>query len=211
MRARNRKGLDRRVALCEQVKIETPSEWKGAWKDVFGNENPIHLEIGCGKGKFITEMALAYPDINFIALERVENIIVLAMEKAIRLELPNVRFLTIDAHTLTDVFAENEVERIYLNFSDPWPKKRHAKRRLTSPAFLPIYRTILAPNGRIWMKTDNVSLFEYSIQSFQDNGYTLENVTDDLHHSDFSPNIMTEYELNFSSKGFPIHRLEAIP
>ena len=211
MRARNRKGLSRRMALCEDIQIKSPEEWKGRWKALFSNENPIHLEIGCGKGKFITEMASAHPEINFIAIERVENIIVLAMEKVKVLELPNVRFLSVDAHHLTEYFAEGEIDRIYLNFSDPWPKKRHIKRRLTSSTFLPLYRAILSPDGVIWMKTDNRDLFDYSIQSFEENNFTLSNVCYDLHKSDFPGNIMTEYEQNFSSKGFPIHRLEAKP
>ena len=211
MRPRNRKGLERRVAECADVTVQNPQQCRGVWKSVFGNDHPIHLELGCGKGRFVTQMATLHPDINFIALERVENIIVLAMEKVREAELPNVRFLTTEAKFLPEIFAENEIDRIYLNFSDPWHKNRHAKRRLTSERFLPLYRTILRPGGSIWMKTDNRPLFDYSIQSFEENGYTLKNVCFDLHHSDFEGNVMTEYEQNFSSKGFPIHRLEAFP
>ncbi len=209
MRARIRKGLDRRVQECENVLLREPEQYKGHWHTVFGNNAPIHLELGCGKGKFTVETAIAHPEINLIAVEKVENILVLAMEKAMEAEVRNLRFLNIDAKNLTDIFAEHEIDRIYLNFSDPWPKKRHAKRRLTSERFLPIYRQILTENGAVHMKTDNRALFDYSLQSFEDNGYRLEHVTFDLHHSDFKDNIMTEYEMNFSSQGYPIHRLEA--
>lgn len=211
MRARNRKGLKRRIALCTDVTVQAPEENRGKWNAVFGNDNPIHLEIGCGKGKFIAEMAALHPNINFIAMERVENIIILAMEKVKNAELPNVRFLQTEAHRLPEFFETGEISRIYLNFSDPWPKNRHAKRRLTSEKFLPLYRKVLADGGAIWMKTDNRALFDYSIESFEENGFLLQNVCYDLHHSSFPDNIMTEYEQNFSSKGFPIHRLEAYP
>lgn len=211
MRARNRRGLHHRITLCSDVQIKNPKEYKGKWNEVFGNDHPIHLELGCGKGKFITEMALLHPDINFIAVERVENIIVLAMEKALAQEIPNIRFLQIDAKNLPDIFENEEIERIYLNFSDPWPKTKHAKRRLTSSVFLPIYKKVLSKSGNIWMKTDNRALFEFSLASFEKNDYALSNVTFDLHASDFEGNVKTEYEINFSEKGFPIHRLEASP
>ena len=211
MRPRNRKGLVQRMALCTDITILNPTENRGNWNKIFGNDHPIHLEVGCGKGRFITETAALHPEINFIALERVENVIILAMEKVKERELPNVRFLSADAHQLQEIFAESEIERIYLNFSDPWPKKRHTKRRLTSETFLPLYRYILRPDGSIWMKTDNRPLFDYSVQTLEANGFELRNVCYDLHRSDFPDNIMTEYEENFSSKGFPIHRLEAYP
>ncbi len=211
MRARNRRGLKQRVSNCSAVQIKEPTLHKGKWHEVFSNSNPIHLELGCGKGKFITEMAILHPNINFIAMERVENIIVLAMEKALEQNIPNIRFLQIDAHELLDIFEEGEIDRIYLNFSDPWPKTKHAKRRLTSEVFLPIYRKVLSKDGCIWQKTDNRALFDYSLESFKEGGYALDHVSFDLHHSDFTGNVMTEYEINFSSKGFPIHRLEATP
>ena len=182
---------------------------QGGWTEAFGNENPVHIEIGCGKGKFVTEMAQQNPNINFIAVEKCLDVLVLAMERVKNAELTNVRFVPGDILTLAELFPEGTGERIYLNFSDPWPKNGTAKRRLTADGFLNLYRKILKRSGGIWMKTDNRRLFEFSISSFEQNGFLLKNVCYDLHNSDFQGNVMTEYETRFAEQGMPIHRLEA--
>ncbi|MBR5322856.1 MAG: tRNA (guanosine(46)-N7)-methyltransferase TrmB [Clostridia bacterium] len=169
-----------------------------------------YLEIGCGKGKFIIENAERNPDINYIAVEKVSDVILLAAEKANDRELKNIKFMICDAKGLTEVFLPHSVDYIYLNFSDPWPKAGHYKRRLTYKAFLDVYRHILKEDGAIFFKTDNAGLFEFSLEQFTEDGWNLKNVTYDLHNSEFAKdNIMTEYEKNFSEKGFNIHRLEA--
>ena len=207
---RKKKNLAPRMEKCESVWVKNPQEYKGGWKHLFGNDNPIHLEIGCGKGAFITGMAKKYPNINFLAVEKVEDVIVMAMEKAVESELKNVYFIDINAEELTDIFAEGEIERIYLNFSDPWKKKKQAKRRLTHKNFLDRYKRILKPGGYIWFKTDNKDMFEFSLNSFAEENFKLENITFDLHSSDFKDNVMTEYERRFSEVGMPIYRLEAV-
>jgi tRNA (guanine-N7-)-methyltransferase len=171
---------------------------------------PVHLEIGCGKGDFVLGMAKKYPDIKFLAVEKVQDVAVIAIEKVFEEGLQNVKFTCADAIDLPELCADYKFDRIYLNFSDPWPKKRHARRRLTSAVFLDIYKKILSPVGEIHFKTDNSDLFSYSLESFLENGFETKNTTDDLHASAFAAeNILTEYERNFSAKGFKIHRTEA--
>ena len=182
---------------------------QGGWEEIFGNDRPVHIEIGCGKGKFVEEMAANNPEINFIAVEKCLDVLVLAMERSKNAELSNVRFVPGDILTLAELFPEGIGERIYLNFSDPWPKNSTAKRRLTADGFLNLYRKVLKPGGGIWMKTDNRKLFEFSLMSFEQNGFLLKNVCYDLHNSDFRGNVMTEYETRFAEQGMPIHRLEA--
>lgn len=207
MRLRKIKGA--REALEENVKyfIKNPNEYKGGWHNLFENTNPIHLEVGCGKGNFIIGMAKAFPNINFIAIEKFESVLIRALEKLENENLNNIKIINADALTLCDIFSKGEVSTIYLNFSDPWPKTRHAKRRLTYKTFLDIYRNILSDDGAIMQKTDNKILFEFSIESFSKDDWILSNISVDLHSTDLF-NIETEYETKKSKFG-PIYRLEA--
>ena len=210
MRIRKRKHTDERIERCSDLLCANPEENKGKWREFFGNSNPIHLEIGCGKGDFMVELARRNPDINYIALEKEKDVIVIALEKAAAAGIENVTYCNSYAENLTDFFEKDEIQRVYLNFSDPWKKSRHAKRRLTSEKFLISYREILPHDGSIFFKTDNRPLFDFSLEQFPLCGFRLENITFDLHNSEFAAdNIMTEYERNFSAKGFPINRLEA--
>ncbi len=209
MRMRKKKNVQQRIDKCVGYFVQNPAEYKGKWNELFGNDNPIQIEVGCGKGNFITGMAQAHPDVNFIAVEVCIDVMVIAVEKANEKNLPNVKFINVDARLLEDCFENGECDRVYLNFSDPWPKSGHYKRRLTYKDFLDIYRTILKDNGEIHFKTDNMHLFEFSICSFAQNNFKLKNVSLDLHNSKFEGNIMTEYEQRFSELGQPIYRLEA--
>ena len=173
-------------------------------------QNPLHIEIGCGKGKFITELAAKNPDINYIAFEKNLDVLVLASEKIKNAGLNNVRFVAGDACILEQMNINNEIDRIYINFCDPWKKKRQAKRRLTHENFLKLYEKLLKPGGEVHFKTDNTKLFEFSLNSFSAYGLTMKNITLDLHNSEFEGNIMTEYETLFSQKGQPIYRCEII-
>ena len=174
-----------------------------------GIATPIHIEIGCGKGNFIVGMAKMYPDVNFIAIEKVEDVIVMAMEKTVTAELTNVLFMDMDAEKIEDIFEFGEIRRIYLNFSDPWKKNKQAKRRLTHKRFLDRYKAVLKQGDYIWFKTDNKALFDFSLNSFAEENFKLENISLDLHNSKFEGNVMTEYEQRFSEQGMPIYRLEA--
>ncbi|WP_159723390.1 tRNA (guanosine(46)-N7)-methyltransferase TrmB [Enterococcus sp. CSURQ0835] len=209
MRVRNRPGAAELLAAHPEYVPAEPEKLKGRWQERFKNDHPIHIEIGMGKGQFITGMAKAHPEINYIGIEMQVSVISLALDKLIAEHVPNLQLLHVDGSELTNYFAENEVDQIYLNFSDPWPKKRHEKRRLTSKNFLAVDETILRPNGEIHFKTDNQGLFEYSLASFSQYGMVLKKVWLDLHHSDYEGNIMTEYEEKFSGKGQPIYRVEA--
>ncbi len=209
MRMRRKKNLDARFEVCADVMIPEPEKYKGKWAVVFGNANPVHLEIGCGKGRFATGMAQAHPDINFVAAEREEGALILAAERLHYNPLPNLKLLSVDAAELSDIFGEGEVERIYLNFSDPWPPNKRRKRRLTWRAYLEVYDNILKQKGDICFKTDNQRFFEWTIEEISQFGYLIQNVSLDLHSSDFEGNIMTEYEERFSSEGARIYRLEA--
>jgi tRNA (guanine-N7-)-methyltransferase len=209
VRLRNKPWAKDKIAAYPQYIIPNPDQYKGRWHELFGNDHPIHIEIGTGKGRFITEMAKAHPDVNYIGIELYESVIVSALDKLIENDLPNLRLLNVNAKDLTNIFAKGEVERIYLNFSDPWPKKRHEKRRLTYKSFLELYENILVDEGEIHFKTDNQGLFEYSLVSFSQYGLVLQYVSLDLHNSDFEGNIMTEYEQKFAEKGNRIYRCEA--
>ncbi|PLT31480.1 tRNA (guanosine(46)-N7)-methyltransferase TrmB [Peribacillus deserti] len=209
MRTRNKPWAKDRLAQYPQYAIASPEECRGKWASIFGNDHPIHIEVGTGKGSFITGMAKAHPDINYIGIELSESVIVTALDRIIEAELPNVKVMNVDANDLEQFFAKSEVERVYLNFSDPWPKTRHEKRRLTFKSFLKIYENILRDNGEIHFKTDNQGLFEYSLTSLSQYGMTLLYVSLDLHKSGYEGNIMTEYEKKFSEKGSRIYRLEA--
>ena len=207
MRLRNVKDAKDIVSNSKYV-INNPQEYKGSFSKLFNNSNPISLEIGMGKGDFIINMAIKNPDINFIGLEKYQSIIVRATQKLENLNLNNLKLICMDAKELNEVFSK-EIDTIYLNFSDPWPKKRHAKRRLTSDTFLPIYDSIFKKDKRIVQKTDNVGLFEYSIVSLSNYGYVIKDISLDLHNTS-KENVMTEYEKKFSSQGIKINYLEAI-
>lgn len=209
MRMRKKKNVQQRIDKCDGLYVHNPLDFKGKWNEIFENNNPIQIEVGCGKGNFICGMAQAHPDVNFIAVEVCIDVMVIAVEKAFEKSLPNVRFINIDARLLADCFDAGECDRVYLNFSDPWPKSGHYKRRLTYKDFLDIYRTILKDDGEIHFKTDNMHLFEFSLCSFAQNNFKLKNVSLDLHNSNFEGNVMTEYEQRFSEMGQPIYRLEA--
>ena len=189
--------------------IKEPVELKGKWHDFLGNNNPIHIEVGMGKGRFLMDLARLHPEINYIGIERYTSVLLRAVQKMQEDELPNVHFLCIDAATLPDIFDRNEVDRIYLNFSDPWPKARHAKRRLTSREFLARYDQILVQDGKVEFKTDNKKLFEFSLEEVEEAGWNLEASTFDLHHNEemVQGNVMTEYEEKFSSMGNPICKM----
>ena len=209
MRMRKKKNCDARMERCSDIWIKEPEKYKGKWAERFGNDNPIHIEIGCGKGNFIVGMAKMYPDVNFIAIEKVEDVIVMAMEKTVAAELTNVLFMDMDAEKIEDIFEFGEIRRIYLNFSDPWKKNKQAKRRLTHKRFLDRYKAVLKQGDYIWFKTDNKALFDFSLNSFAEENFKLENISLDLHNSKFEGNVMTEYEQRFSEQGMPIYRLEA--
>ena len=209
MRVRNRPGAAEMLAAHPNFVISDPTLWKGKWNELFENDHPIHIEIGMGQGQFITGMAKAHPEINYIGVEMQVSVVSIALDKLIEQPLPNLKLLHVDGSALTEYFADSEVDQIYLNFSDPWPKKRHEKRRLTYKTFLAVDEQILRPNGEIHFKTDNQGLFEYSLASFSQYGMILKQVWLDLHQSQFEGNIMTEYEEKFSSKGQRIYRVEA--
>ena len=206
---RKKKNCAVRIERCGDIRITDPENHKGKWNEVFGNDNPIPVEIGCGKGSYIVGMAKMYPDVNFIAIEKVEDVIVMAMEKAIANEIENVRFMDLDAERIEEFFEKGEIKRIYLNFSDPWKKGKQAKRRLTHKNFLDRYKKVLNSGDYIWFKTDNQKLFEFSLNSFCAEGFKLRNITLDLHNSGFEGNVITEYEQRFIDLGQPINRLEA--
>lgn len=211
MRLRRDPRATEYLAQDERV-VQEPTAYKGKWHTLFGNDNPIHVEFGCGKGGFITELARRNPGINYVAAERAETVVYKACKKANREETPdNLVFVFEDMAKCLDIFEAGEIDRLYLNFSDPWPKKRHAKKRLTYRDFLKKYAIILGEKGEIHFKTDNKGLFASSIEEFSLEGWLMKNVTLDLHNSDMEDNIMTEYEKKFSEMGFTINRLEAVP
>jgi len=209
---RKKKHGAERINACSELLIQNTAITPDNVKEIFKTDEnrPTRLEIGCGKGSFVCAMAERNPDVNFIALERVADVAMLAMEKCKAAELTNVRFIIGDVAKLWDMIADGAIELIYLNFSDPWPKAGHAKRRLTHRNFLNQYKRILADNGAVFFKTDNRGLFDFSVEEMTENGWILKNLTYDLHNSEFATdNIMTEYEKNFSAKGFSINRVEA--
>lgn len=207
MRLRNIKGSKEFIEASPFV-IQNPENYKGEWSSFFKNNNPLHIEIGMGKGQFIHQLAETNPQINYIGIEMYSSVLYRALEKRADTNLDNLYFLRFDAKYLQDIFDKNEVSRIYLNFSDPWPKDRHAKRRLTSANFLTIYDDILVKDGFIQFKTDNRDLFDFSVDTVEQSSlWHIDELTYDLHHSDFlKGNIMTEYESRFVSEGKPICR-----
>ena len=209
MRVRKRKGAEEHLANHPQYVILEPEAAKGKWHELFGNDNPIHIEVGSGKGAFITGMAQQNPDINYIGIDIQLSVLSYALDKVLASGAENVKLLRVDGSSLTNYFEDGEVDMMYLNFSDPWPKSRHEKRRLTYKTFLDTYKQILPENGEIHFKTDNRGLFEYSLASFSQYGMVLNKVWLDLHTSDYEGNVMTEYERKFSEKGQVIYRVEA--
>lgn len=208
MRLRNVPGSRETLAANDFV-INEPNEYKGKWKEAFGNDNPIRIEIGMGKGRFIMELAMQNPDINYIGIEKYSSVLIRAIEKQTEAQLTNVLFIRMEAENIEDVFEVGEVDRIYLNFSDPWPKERHAKRRLTSRQFLARYNNILKKDGIVEFKTDNRLLFDFSVEEVEPAGWRIDSITYDLHNdSEMNEgNIMTEYEEKFSGIGTPINKI----
>lgn len=215
MRLRNIPGAKDAIEDSRYV-IHDIQEKKGRWSEVFGNDHPVHIEVGMGKGRFIMTLAELYPEVNFIGIEMYDSVLLRALQKREEQEkegkvLKNLFFIRMDARELPLVFERGEVKKIYLNFSDPWPKERHAKRRLTSRQFLERYQQVLAKEGVVEFKTDNRELFEFSLEEVKESGWKLLAHTFDLHHDEEmnEGNVMTEYEEKFSSQGNPIHKLIA--
>lgn len=210
MRLRNIPGSKDVIADSRFV-VQNPDSQRGKWAEVFTNNHPVWIEVGMGKGRFIMDMARLHPDINFIGIEMYDSVLLRAVQKREKMEeeLSNLYFIRMDARNLPEVFAQGEVDRIFLNFSDPWPKERHAKRRLTSRQFLERYDQILAEDGQVEFKTDNRGLFEFSLQEVEETKWQLVASTFDLHHESemVQGNVMTEYEEKFSSMGNPIHKM----
>ena len=207
MRQRNVKNKEE-IITSSKYFVNNPESYIGKWSTYFQNNNPIYIEIGMGKGQFIIENAKRYPNINFIGIEKYDSILALALKK-INIELPNLVMLRLDAFNIDSIFKE-EIDTIYLNCSDPWPKKTHAKRRLTSPEFLKKYDLIFKNNNHIVMKTDNKDLFSYSIKTLNNHGYYINNITFDLEKEQDSLNIMTEYEEKFTKLNNPIYKIDVI-
>lgn len=205
MRLRHVKGSEEKIVNSIYV-IKNPSEYRGNLKELFGNDNPIHVEIGMGKGKFIIEKAMENPHINFIGIEKYDSVLVHAVNKLNDLNVPNLKLIRGDASKIDEYFSR-EIDVIYLNFSDPWPKSRHEKRRLTHENFLRKYDLIFKNNPQIILKTDNRKFFEYSVMSFVSYGYKINNISLDLHKDDIE-NVQTEYEIKFSNLGFPIYMID---
>lgn len=205
MRLRNITG-SREVIAASKYVIHEPETYKGRMRELFGNQNPLHIEIGMGKGRFIMELAALHPKINYIGIEKYSSVLLRAIQKMEQNELPNLRFIRMDAENITEVFDKEEADKIYLNFSDPWPKDRHAKRRLPSKEFLDRYDVILNKEGKLEFKTDNRALFDFALEQLPLAGWEAEQVTFDLHHDEkmMEGNIMTEYEERFSAEGNPI-------
>ena len=207
MRLRNVAG-SREVISESRFVVQNPKEQKNNWQELFGNTNPIHIEIGMGKGRFIMDMAKLHPEINYIGIEKYSSVLIRGIQKMEVEELPNLFFIRMDAEEIVEVFGQGEVSKIYLNFSDPWPKDRHAKRRLPSREFLARYNEILMKEGNLEFKTDNKDLFMFALEELEPAGWHLDKVTYDLHHDDamMEGNVMTEYEEKFSSMGNPIYK-----
>ncbi len=205
MRLRNVKGASEKIDASKYV-IKDYENYRGNYKSVFNNDNKICIEIGMGKGDFIKGMAMKYPDVNFIGIEKYDSVMVRAVEKLENTDIPNLRLIKMDAESIGNVF-DKEIDTIYLNFSDPWPKDRHEKRRLTSSNFLKKYDNLFVGTKHIVFKTDNRKLFEYSVRSFTSYGYSINNISLDL-HKDVLINVETEYEKKFSALGYPIYMVD---
>ena len=208
MRLRNVTGSREVIAESDYV-VHEPKEYRGRWKELFGNDHPIRIEIGMGKGRFIMDLARLHPEINYVGIEKYSSVLIRGIQKMEQDPLPNLYFIRMEAEEIAEVFAEEEVDRIYLNFSDPWPKDRHAKRRLTSRQFLARYNEILKKDGQIEFKTDNRVLFDFSVEEVEPAGWHIKELTYDLHNDAKmnEGNIMTEYEERFSGMGTPINKM----
>jgi tRNA (guanine-N7-)-methyltransferase len=217
MRMHRKANLDERLTLCSPVltnadlsdrNMKRAAEQKDYFnfETLFGNRNPVHLEIGCGKGKFVLECAALHPEINFLAVEKISNVIIEGCEKLMKDRLPNVHFLCCAAEVLPRYIAPHSIERIYLNFSNPLPKLGYAKQRLTHPRFLQLYNTFLKEGGEIWQKTDNADFFEFSLQSYREEGFTILSEIRDLKNNPIAENVVTEHEQKFMDMGLPIYR-----
>lgn len=220
MRMRKKKNLEPRLEAVADYLLDASSDDPNAktavlkkeyfnYEDIFGNRNPVYLEIGCGKGQFIAELAARHPEYNYIAVEKVPNVIVMAAERAKKAGLQNVRFALTGAEYLPKFLPEHSIAGIYLNFSCPYPKHTYRNHRLTNGRFLELYKELLAPGAEIHQKTDNMHFFEYSLEEYSKSGYLVKNISLDLHNSNYEGNIVTEYEQRFSSQGYPIYRVEA--
>ena len=207
MRLRNVKGASKRIEQSPYI-INNYKDYKGNFSSLFLNNNPINIEIGMGKGLFIINMAKNNPDINYIGIEKFDSVMVRAIEKLESENIPNLKLIKMDAEKIDEIFNQ-EIDKVYLNFSDPWPKDRHEKRRLTSKIFLNKYDKIFKSLKNIVFKTDSRKLFEYSLKSFTDYGYQIKTISLDLHNDEI-PNVETEYEIKFSSKGYPIYMVDVI-
>ena len=212
MRLRNIPGADRVIENSEYV-VNDYTAKKGKWKEFWKNDQPIYVEIGMGKGKFLMEMARQHPEINYIGVERYSSVLLRAVQKQEKDPLHNLRFIRMDAREITEGFEEGEIDRIYLNFSDPWPKDRHSHRRLTSRQFLDRFRQVLKKEGRIEFKTDNRLLFDFSVEEAEAAGWTQKAISYDLHRDEkmMEGNVMTEYEEKFSALGNPIFKYVITP
>ncbi|HCZ38178.1 tRNA (guanosine(46)-N7)-methyltransferase TrmB [Brochothrix thermosphacta] len=208
MRLRNKPWAQEKLESHPEHVIMKPEEMKGKWSQLFGNDQPIHIEIGTGKGQFITGMAELHPDINYLGIEIQKSVMIDVLDKIIDKKLTNIKLLPTDGALVSEFFEKGEIDQVYLNFSDPWPKKRHEKRRLTSAPFLTSYKDVLETGKELHFKTDNRGLFEYSLISFTNFGLSLEYLSLDLHQSEMEGNVQTEYEQKFSAKGQPIYRCE---
>ena len=208
VRMRKKKNLPQRMERAAGVLIKTPEELAGKWRESFPGYKELHVELGCGKGSFTAGTAAAIPDAFLVAVERVPDAMIMAMERAVAAGLDNVRFIDMDAAKINEIFSDGELDRVYINFCDPWPGKKHAKRRLTAPGFLELYKKALKPGGEIHFKTDNNPLFQYSLEQFEACGYILSQVTENLHENG-PMGIMTDYEAKFHAEGVPICRCVA--
>ncbi|NMA24759.1 MAG: tRNA (guanosine(46)-N7)-methyltransferase TrmB [Clostridiales bacterium] len=208
MRMRKKPNLPRRIEKCGAVHISDPETYRGKWLESFPGYKALHIEIGCGRGRFTAETALQNPKILLVGVERVPEALIIGMERAARENITNLRFFIGDATRLRSFFAPGEAERIYINFCDPWPNNGHKKRRLTHEGFLNIYKELLCPGGEIHFKTDNDALFKFSLGEFESNGFALSDVTRDLHENGPS-GVMTDYELKFYEQGVSINRCVA--
>jgi tRNA (guanine-N7-)-methyltransferase len=210
MRVRKKPWVAERIQDFSNIVVAEPREHKTRWREFFGNDHPLHIEVGTGKGRFVTTLAQMNPNTNYIGMEYVMDIMYYAAQKAAHHQLKNIALLCFDVGEILDVFSNGEVNRLYINFCDPWPKNRHAKRRLTHRDFLARYKQLLVPQGEIHFKTDNEQLFEFSLNEIAgDRDFQLKNISLDLHNSDITGNVMTEYEEKFSNQGMKIFRCEA--
>ena len=207
MRLRNITGADTYIENSEYV-VQDEKSKKGCWSEVFGRKAPLHIEVGMGKGQFMMQLALQTPDINYVGIEMYSSVLLRAVQKMEEAPMDNLRFIRMDAREIEEVFDKGEVDKIYLNFSDPWPKDRHAKRRLPSRQFLARFDQILKKEGNLEFKTDNRDLFDFAVEEVEPAGWKIDAITYDLHHDEVMNrgNILTEYEEKFSSKGNPIYK-----